>query len=346
MGVLRTIDILDIEGIGVKYRSALKKADINNIDDFLDKSILSILRKLNKKEKISEKMLKKWRQMAELMQVDGITNQFAEALVRSGTTSLYRLSKPNPKKVLERIKEAHKKNIIPEDAKLPTLDEVIEWQKDAIRIMLSGVFSGKIIDSKTKKPIKDSTIKIGYLQALADSGGRFRIHSLAYGKTVAIVFADKYLTRTFHLDIKPEKLSLNMLKLKKGSEEELKIDESEGKLIRTFKKGDEIITVQRDFKDIGEGIVFQFRKFYKRKPVAKLLSLERTKIGHKMEISQIKVDKSMIPKDAKAEDLFIKKNGKFQKLDMSFKEFIDKKYNLRVPKQFTLDKFKLNRRMV
>jgi len=279
------------------------------------------------------------------MQVDGITNQFAEALVRGGKSSLFHLSRPNPKKILEVIDEAHEKNIIPEDTKLPTLDDVIEWQKDGIRIMLSGVFSGRIIDSESGKPVENATIKIDYLQALTDSEGRFRIHSVPYGKTVAVVFADNYLTRKIYLNIVPGRLSANTLKLKKGSEEALKIDEYDGKLVRTFEKGDEIVTMMKDFGDIPDGAVFQFRKFYKGEPIAKLLSLERTKIGHKLVVDKIKVDKSMLPEDAKAEDLFIKKDGSLQKLEMSFKEYINKKYDSRVSKAFKHGQFKFYRKV-
>jgi predicted flap endonuclease-1-like 5' DNA nuclease len=120
------MNIIDIEGIGPKYAKTLKaKAGIEKLEDLMVLTKAKI-KEVAVKTKISEKMIDKWQEHANLMKIDGIGPEYADVLNQIGIDSVKELSKRDPQGVLDKIIEFDKgkPNVI---RKLPTLVNVKNW---------------------------------------------------------------------------------------------------------------------------------------------------------------------------------------------------------------------------
>ncbi len=84
--------IVEIEGVGEVYAEKLIAAGINTVDDLLDKCAAPAGRKaLAEATEISEKLILKWTNHADLFRVNGIGPQFAELLEAAGVDTVKEL---------------------------------------------------------------------------------------------------------------------------------------------------------------------------------------------------------------------------------------------------------------
>lgn len=88
--------IEDIEGIGPTYGEKLKAAGINTTDDLLSNCCGKSGRK-NAAEStgVSETLILKWTNMADMMRISGIGPQFAELLEAAGVDTVKELAQRN-----------------------------------------------------------------------------------------------------------------------------------------------------------------------------------------------------------------------------------------------------------
>ena len=84
-----TYKIIDIEGIGEAYAPKLIKAGITKVDDLLAKCATPKGRAaLAEETGISEKLILKWANHADLFRVKGVGPQFAELLEAAGVDTV------------------------------------------------------------------------------------------------------------------------------------------------------------------------------------------------------------------------------------------------------------------
>ena len=84
--------IIDIEGIGDAYAPKLIAEGINNVEQLLDRCAAPAGRKdLAEKTGISEKLILKWTNHADLFRINGIGPQFAELLEAAGVDTVKEL---------------------------------------------------------------------------------------------------------------------------------------------------------------------------------------------------------------------------------------------------------------
>ncbi|MBD5276115.1 MAG: DUF4332 domain-containing protein [Bacteroides sp.] len=84
--------IIDIEGIGPAYAEKLEAAGVKTTDDLLDKADNKKGReKLAEETGISEKLILKWANHADLFRIKGIAGQFAELLEAAGVDTVKEL---------------------------------------------------------------------------------------------------------------------------------------------------------------------------------------------------------------------------------------------------------------
>lgn len=85
-------NIVEIEGVGEVYAEKLKAAGINTVDALLEKCAAPAGRKaLAEATEISEKLILKWTNHADLFRINGIGPQFAELLEASGVDTVKEL---------------------------------------------------------------------------------------------------------------------------------------------------------------------------------------------------------------------------------------------------------------
>ena len=124
--------IIEIEGIGGKFGKKLEKGGISNIEDLIPLSRKEI-KELAGKTDISEKLLDKWQEHADLMRIKGVGPEYAEALNEIGIDSVKELAQRNPENTLERIEKLDKEkpDVI---RKLPVLEWIKDWIEEAKKI--------------------------------------------------------------------------------------------------------------------------------------------------------------------------------------------------------------------
>ena len=84
--------IVEIEGVGDVYAEKLIAAGINTVDDLLDKCAAPAGRKaLAETTGITEKLILKWTNHADLFRINGVGPQFAELLEAAGVDTVKEL---------------------------------------------------------------------------------------------------------------------------------------------------------------------------------------------------------------------------------------------------------------
>ena len=119
-----------IEGIGGSYATTLKEAGIGSVQGLLDAACEKKGRQdLAAKTGISEKLLLKWVNMADLFRINGVAGQYAELLECAGVDTVAELAQRNPNSLHGMLEQANdKKNVV---RKLPPLSIVQSWVTEA-----------------------------------------------------------------------------------------------------------------------------------------------------------------------------------------------------------------------
>jgi predicted flap endonuclease-1-like 5' DNA nuclease len=125
--------ISEIEGIGDAYAKKLEKAGIKTVEDLLEKGSTPKGRKaIAKATGISEQLILKWVNHADLFRIKGIGKQYAELLEAAGVDTVVELAKRNPENLLAAMtKTNEKKHLV---RALPYLKQVKKWVEQAKKL--------------------------------------------------------------------------------------------------------------------------------------------------------------------------------------------------------------------
>jgi len=115
-----------IEGIGEAYEVKLKAAGVTSVENLLEKCTTKKGRKeLAEAADVSEKLVLKWANHADLARIKGIGGQYSELLEASGVDTVPELATRNPENLFAKMSEVNdEKNLV---RKLPTEKQVQEW---------------------------------------------------------------------------------------------------------------------------------------------------------------------------------------------------------------------------
>ncbi|MDI9486173.1 MAG: DUF4332 domain-containing protein [Bacillota bacterium] len=119
-----------MEGIGEAYELKLKEAGILSVEALLKACALKKGRvELAEKSGISEKLILKWANHADLARIKGIGGQYSELLEAAGVDTVPELAKRKPENLYAKVVEVNKvKKVV---RKLPTEKNVADWVKQA-----------------------------------------------------------------------------------------------------------------------------------------------------------------------------------------------------------------------
>lgn len=126
----RLIKIEKIEGIGPVYARKLLEVGIESTSDLLEQGKSRKGREeLVEKTGISSLLILKWVNMADLMRIKGIGEEYSELLERAGVDTVKELRNRNPQNLLESMtKENETHQLV---RRLPNLEDVESWVKEA-----------------------------------------------------------------------------------------------------------------------------------------------------------------------------------------------------------------------
>ncbi len=98
----------EIEGIGASCAAKLKEAGIGTTEDLLERCASKKGRvACAEATGISEKLILRWVNMADLMRIRGVGEQFAELLERAGVDSVKELRRRNAENLTAKLNEVN-----------------------------------------------------------------------------------------------------------------------------------------------------------------------------------------------------------------------------------------------
>lgn len=122
--------IKKIEGIGDKYKKKLNDVGIKNTDQLLEKGKTPKGRQeLEKAAGIGHKLILEWVNLADLMRIKGVSEEYSDLLEEAGVDTVKELKNRKPENLYEAMKKTNEKKKLVR--KLPSLKSVEKWVKQA-----------------------------------------------------------------------------------------------------------------------------------------------------------------------------------------------------------------------
>ena len=122
--------ITEIEGIGPAYAEKLAAEGVKTTDDYLDACADALGRKsMADKTGISDKLILRWANQADLMRINGVGEEFAELLEAAGVDTVKELRHRVPENLAEKMQEVNEAKKLARRA--PALSEVVKWVDNA-----------------------------------------------------------------------------------------------------------------------------------------------------------------------------------------------------------------------
>jgi predicted flap endonuclease-1-like 5' DNA nuclease len=120
----------EIEGVGGAFEEKLKAAGIKSVEVLLETCKTPKGRAdLAEKTGLSEKLVLKWANRADLVRVKGIGSEYADLLEASGVDTVPELSHRVPENLLKKMTEVNaEKKLV---RQMPILKQVESWIKQA-----------------------------------------------------------------------------------------------------------------------------------------------------------------------------------------------------------------------
>ena len=116
----------EVEGIGPSYAQKLAQAEVRSTADLLGKANTPKGRKeLAELTGISEKMILRWTNLADLMRVSGIGPQFSELLEAAGVDTIKELRNRNAPNLAEKMAQVNSEKKLARAT--PSVKQVEDW---------------------------------------------------------------------------------------------------------------------------------------------------------------------------------------------------------------------------
>ena len=125
--------ILDIEGIGKKYAKKLHDLGVRSTSRLLEIGCTKQGREdLAEHTGISEKLILEWVNLADLMRIKGIAEEYSDLLEEAGVDTIKELGKRVPKNLYKVIIETNNEQKLVR--RLPSSDQVESWIEQAKKL--------------------------------------------------------------------------------------------------------------------------------------------------------------------------------------------------------------------
>lgn len=120
----------EIEGVGPAYAEKLAAAGIKSVEDLLEQCGTRKGReKVAEATGISEKLILKWTNHADLMRIKGVGPEYAELLEAAGVDTVKELKHRNAENLAAKMKEVSEAKKITRQS--PSVSQVADWIEQA-----------------------------------------------------------------------------------------------------------------------------------------------------------------------------------------------------------------------
>ena len=122
--------VTDVEGIGQVYAAKLNAAGVSSEEELLDRCTTPKSRRaLIEATGISEKLILKWANRADLARVKGIGSEYADLLEVAGVDTVPELAQRNPQNLHDKMVEVNAaKSLV---RQVPAVSQVENWVAQA-----------------------------------------------------------------------------------------------------------------------------------------------------------------------------------------------------------------------
>ncbi len=123
--------IIDIEGVGEVYAEKLQAAGITKVSQLLEKCAAPKGRKeLAEQTGISDKLILRWTNHADLFRIDGVGPQFAELLEAAGVDTVKEFRHRVPENLQPKLEETNaQKNLVRRVPSVKEVEKMVEQAK-------------------------------------------------------------------------------------------------------------------------------------------------------------------------------------------------------------------------
>ena len=123
--------IIDIEGVGEAYAEKLQVAGITKVSQLLEKCAAPKGRKeLAEQTGISDKLILRWTNHADLFRISGVGPQFAELLEKAGVDTVKEFRHRVPENLQPKLEETNaQKNLVRRVPSLKEVEKMVEQAK-------------------------------------------------------------------------------------------------------------------------------------------------------------------------------------------------------------------------
>jgi len=322
-----------IEGIGPATASRLESIGVYTVDDLLRGSSHDIHSSVQ--DVASLENVEAWRQMAQLLQVRAMTNQWAEALQGAGIDKLSSLHTKSVDELSAIFSTALSSGII---ADVPSISTCFEMIHDALELDLTGLLVGTITNAQGEA-VPDAKIRVGVQSVATDGRGRFRLMRIPLGHSYRlIVSCDDY--RTLEVEGPPiivhedrlDKVTYTLAR-RAANEPVPLLDQFDGDVLPRL-TAHAMRSVRQDSGALRDGDVFVLHKFYKRTPDVLLASMFWAYQEGEFLVRTYKIAVADLPSGPELRQHYTYKNGSLQLLSMSSSRLEMKLLQRRVLKEF------------
>jgi hypothetical protein len=301
-----------IEGIGPATSQLLNDVGIFHVFDLLRATATQIHRvvgTVTTEEKVAE-----WQMMARFLQIDLMTPQWAEGLVREGIESVEELSNKSIYDVESALTNAQTEGYIPD---VPNPEQIVDILRDATVIHHTGALMLTIRDS-SRIPVQVATVDIGGVSEETDSHGRVRLIRIPLGipQTLRVQHSDFGMLVLHDAPVSGDSTSIGVTRLtlpNRGDPEDAFTH------VLSEYEGDEIDTViNMPFKavvlaesDLRNEDLLMVQQFYKSSPDIKLVSLLRDYKKGEVVVYQYRVPLSAFNSPPNIGEHYVFRDGTF-----------------------------------
>jgi len=125
--------IVKIEGIGATYKEKLGTAGIKTTEKLLEAGCMAKAREeLATKTGIPEKMLLEWVNLADLMRINGVGEEYSDLLEEAGVDTVAELANRKAENLFQKILEVNKEKKLVR--RPPVMKQVQKWVEQAKKL--------------------------------------------------------------------------------------------------------------------------------------------------------------------------------------------------------------------
>lgn len=302
-----------IEGIGPATAQRLNGVGIFNVFDLLRATTHQVHEVVN--DMTSEQKVAEWQMMARFVQVDPMTPQWAEGLVREGIESIEELASQAVAAVDSALTKARNDGLIPD---VPATEQIVDMIRDATKIHHTGSLMLTVRNS-AGDPVSNAVASVGDVAVRTDERGRARLIRIAFGRSRTLrIEHDDYGLFVVHdapISSDPDAIGVERVTMPgRGDADDaytVTLSEYEGDAIHAEANAPhrEITLSQTELRDED---LLMVRHFYSASPDVQLVSLLRDYASGEIVVYQYRVPSQSFDTEPKLGELYVFRDGTFK----------------------------------